>query len=371
MITVHNANVLPRLDWTKRYQSIDADCKIEKRDRTHFSDSQKIMEDPLQSMALHQLHRNAQTPNRNHYQLFDPLDFATNNQEPHTFCYDDVNFDPTAPVAFDILDSDAFISFDNGETPPHLDDDIAHEGCQVSFDRSASDETFYGSPKSSRNSEESQSIIPEHYGPGCWLSVCSPSGLAWVQSLTGSDDFASIAADLTAAWTKQLRLERNEPTLRNREPEPEQAWKYSNGIPHIRRSVALHLQLTNLRTAYFERSVDSLFEVVHRPEFEWQLRGHLGKGHTTDDPACYALRNTVYASGCRLYHSASHAANFTLIQEEAWSYFSNALSVHSELLLRSPSLRAVRALLAMVSDTGSQSHVRKSDKSGNICRRPG
>jgi hypothetical protein len=83
--------------------------------------------------------------------------------------------------------------------------------------------------------------------------------------------------------------------------------------------------------------VDSLFEVICPSYFEHQLRAHLNNQYHNEDPVWYALRNTVYASGCRLHNSANHAASFDTIQEEAWGYFSNALSVHSELLLRSPS----------------------------------
>ena len=94
--------------------------------------------------------------------------------------------------------------------------------------------------------------------------------------------------------------------------------------------------------------MDSLFEVVHRPDFESYLRRRTNTNYQNENPAWYALRNTVYASGCRLYHSVGHTASFNNIHQEAWSYFSNALSVHSDLLLRTPSTLAVRALLAMV-----------------------
>lgn len=94
--------------------------------------------------------------------------------------------------------------------------------------------------------------------------------------------------------------------------------------------------------------MDSLFEVIDPLDFEHQLRAHLDNPHRNEDPVWYALRNTVYASGCRLHNSANYAASFGTIQKEAWGYFSNTLSVHSELLLRSPSIGAVRALLAMV-----------------------
>ena len=103
--------------------------------------------------------------------------------------------------------------------------------------------------------------------------------------------------------------------------------------------------------AYFEKSVDSLFEVINRHEFEQHVHGHQGSmlSNDSNDPAWYAIRNVVYASGCRLYHSAGSPVSFTVVQEEASGYFSNALSVHSDLLLRRPTLAAVRALLAMVS----------------------
>ncbi|KIW99291.1 uncharacterized protein Z519_00954 [Cladophialophora bantiana CBS 173.52] len=249
------------------------------------------------------------------------------NEESDALGHDSRLFESSEVLAPDMLDLDAFMSFDANENDQFVADNAAAHERQETFNLLATGELCYESPKSSRNSEESQSIIPESYGPGCWLSVCSPPGLAWIQQRTGVDEFTGIAADLTVAWAKQLRLERNEPTLRTSEPESELAWKYSY--------------------AYFERSVDSIFEVVYRPEFESHLRRHFENRQSNDDPAWYALRNAVYASGCRLHHCESHAASFTNIQEEAWGYFSNALSVHSELLLRSPSLRAVRALLAM------------------------
>ncbi|KIX06974.1 uncharacterized protein Z518_04950 [Rhinocladiella mackenziei CBS 650.93] len=260
-------------------------------------------------------------------QLFEPLGSIPIDDESDTLGHDSINFKSPELFASGVLNPDAFMSLDGPRHYQSVSDSVAHERYEEPLNLPSAGEVCYESPKSSRYSEDSQSIIPEHYGPGCWLSVCSPSGLAWVQQRAGADDFASIAADLTAAWAKQLKLERDEPTLRSPEPGAELAWRYSH--------------------AYFERSVDSLFEVVYRPEFEWHLRGHLENTYRNDDPAWYALRNAVYASGCRLYHSANHAACFTRIQDEAWRYFSNALSVHSELLLRSPSQRAVRALLAM------------------------
>jgi hypothetical protein len=68
-----------------------------------------------------------------------------------------------------------------------------------------------------------------------------------------------------------------------------------------------------------------------------------------EDPAWYAMRNTVYAWGCRLEWSREHgAASFAEAQSQAWRYFENALSVHTELIYSESGLLAVEALFAMV-----------------------
>jgi hypothetical protein len=100
--------------------------------------------------------------------------------------------------------------------------------------------------------------------------------------------------------------------------------------------------------AYFERSVGNLWEMVYRPSFERHLRAHLSDQVHYHDATWYALRNVVYAAGCKIYRSDFSAANSSDIQRECRGYFGNALSVHSELLLNKPTLRSVRALLIMV-----------------------
>lgn len=89
---------------------------------------------------------------------------------------------------------------------------------------------------------------------------------------------------------------------------------------------------------------------MSRQHFEARLLHHLAQnGMTDDDPAWYALRNTVYASGYRLSSSSMPYSNtFDEIQGKAWKYFEKALSVHTELLYCSTGLMAVQALTAMV-----------------------
>ena len=91
-------------------------------------------------------------------------------------------------------------------------------------------------------------------GPGYWLSLCSPAGLAWVQQHTGLDDFAGIAEELTATWTKLLKLEREELTIQSAEPETELAWKYCNGsITHVWATIVDHIL-----------TISSLFRAIRR-----------------------------------------------------------------------------------------------------------
>lgn len=88
---------------------------------------------------------------------------------------------------------------------------------------------------------------------------------------------------------------------------------------------------------------------MYRPEFESALRAHFrGDSVSADDPAWFALRKAVYASGCRTYLSKYTSRSFKDIQREAWSYFQGAMSVLTELLFTPSGLLAVRALCAMV-----------------------
>jgi hypothetical protein len=105
---------------------------------------------------------------------------------------------------------------------------------------------------------------------------------------------------------------------------------------------------------YFEMDPDAVFGIVYRPTFENALRTHFRKdGHNSDndpDPGWYALRNTVYAAGCRIIEmrNAGKGSRTNIMSNQSWKYFSNALSVHSDLLYYRTSLMAVQALAMMV-----------------------
>lgn len=65
-----------------------------------------------------------------------------------------------------------------------------------------------------------------------------------------------------------------------------------------------------------------------------------------DDPAWYALRNAVYASGCRIL--VNRSMGFQAAQEQAWPFFENALSVQSQVLYWQTTVIGVQAFAVMV-----------------------
>jgi hypothetical protein len=102
--------------------------------------------------------------------------------------------------------------------------------------------------------------------------------------------------------------------------------------------------------AYFEESPEVALGIINPADFRTRLQEHFDSDHAIEeDPAWYAMRNTVYAWGCRLEMSREHGVGvFAEAQSQAWRYFENALSVHTELIYSESGLLAVEALFAMV-----------------------
>ncbi|KAK5046782.1 hypothetical protein LTR84_007136 [Exophiala bonariae] len=169
----------------------------------------------------------------------------------------------------------------------------------------------------------------EHQGPASCLSICSAPAASWVRKVTGSLDFHLVARNLVVGWTRRCKIPSRTMLFgENKEPEADIAWEYC--------------------TAYFEESFEATYGFVDRSEFFTCLSAHFRNDeHLRNDPAWHALRNTVYASGCRIVLSKNDASHYSEIQKEAWSYFQNAMSAHTELLFTFTSIMAVRALIAM------------------------
>ncbi|KIW31163.1 uncharacterized protein PV07_02832 [Cladophialophora immunda] len=165
----------------------------------------------------------------------------------------------------------------------------------------------------------------EYHGPRSFLSICSKPGIQWVSQKIGTSTFHDAAGTLTRDVTRRLKIEKKLSKERTPEPPASVAWKYAQ--------------------AYFERAPDAVFGVVDKSWFNARLQNQLNNPGIDEDPAWYALRNAVYAVGCRL--ELSRRANFREAYRTAWSYFENALAVHTELLYFRTSLLAVQALTVM------------------------
>jgi hypothetical protein len=162
-------------------------------------------------------------------------------------------------------------------------------------------------------------------------------------------DFTESARDLTMDWTRRLKLKRDLTRTKAPELDIKTAWQYCTGKKLLKPLKSLR-HVDPPSTAYFEDSYDAIFGVVHRATFEARLRSHFEHYLSAeDDPSWYALRNTVYASGCRIFLSKDHSTTFSDAQVQAWQYFENALSVLTELQFTPTGLSAVQALTVMAS----------------------
>ena len=104
-----------------------------------------------------------------------------------------------------------------------------------------------------------------------------------------------------------------------------------------------------IRADYFNDSLDSVFGVINKQVLVHKLQEHFGNGGEDDSIEWYALRNAVYASGCKIHLSKmNQPQSFEHAQYEAWKYFENALSVHTELIYMRSGLMAIQALITMV-----------------------
>lgn len=89
--------------------------------------------------------------------------------------------------------------------------------------------------------------------------------------------------------------------------------------------------------------------IVYRPEFENHLRLHFQNLVSSEDVASYALRNAVYAVGCRAAALMDGNRDLNEVQRISSELFFNALSVYTDLIFMPSGLKAVQALIVMVS----------------------
>ncbi|OAG35273.1 hypothetical protein AYO21_10544 [Fonsecaea monophora] len=173
--------------------------------------------------------------------------------------------------------------------------------------------------------------VSEVHGPSSYLSICSEPAVDWVSHHIGAPDFRTLALRLTADVMRSEKLERAVQSERTPEPDFQTAWKWT--------------------TAFFDQGLDAIFGCIHRQAFEQKLRAQFESklpSGPAQDAAWYALRNTVYAAGCRITLSeGAYPSAFFEARTQAWRYFENALSVHTDLIYGRSGITAIQALLSM------------------------
>uniref|UniRef100_A0A8H7K6F2 Zn(2)-C6 fungal-type domain-containing protein n=1 Tax=Bionectria ochroleuca TaxID=29856 RepID=A0A8H7K6F2_BIOOC len=189
------------------------------------------------------------------------------------------------------------------------------------------------SPPSTTAAEHTASIEAEDQDENqecaSYLSICTFPAIKWVSSQAGMSDFLLSARRLSKTVMQGERLGQVTGSTRTLEPSYEVAMEWSK--------------------AYFDSCLDSIFGIIHRDDFEKRLQDHFQTNpNSCSDASWYALRNTIYASGCRVSLCADSGPEpFSRSRAQSWKYFENALSVHTELLYVSTDITSIQALILM------------------------
>ncbi|OAL46312.1 hypothetical protein IQ07DRAFT_546322 [Pyrenochaeta sp. DS3sAY3a] len=170
----------------------------------------------------------------------------------------------------------------------------------------------------------------EIHGPASYLSPCLDPGLSWISDRIGESTYQRNASSMMGAINQTLKLKKKINKTRAPDPSPELASLYT--------------------AAYFEKTLEGSFFIIDRSTFEDRLKRHYENLPADDDEqeedhAWYALRNIVYASGCR--NVAHESCTWTDAQAQSVKYFENALSVETDLIHREHGLASIQALLCM------------------------
>ncbi len=100
--------------------------------------------------------------------------------------------------------------------------------------------------------------------------------------------------------------------------------------------------------AFYQNCWEADIGIIDRTDFDTLMQAHDRNQALKNDPAWFALRNVIFASGYRSLLAKDSTVSFASAHAKAGSYFENALSVLSKLLLTPASVMAVRALALMV-----------------------
>ncbi|KAH7091354.1 fungal-specific transcription factor domain-containing protein [Paraphoma chrysanthemicola] len=164
----------------------------------------------------------------------------------------------------------------------------------------------------------------EIHGPNSYLSICADPGVDWIASRIGSSNFTTCASSLMSNLDQRMKLRKKLGKERISEPPTDLAWVYTR--------------------AYFEESLEATYNTIDRVDFEERLRKTYAIGGESD-AGWYALRNAVFATGCRIM--TFKTCTWRDAQTQSQGYFENALAVEAELIHGTPGIVGIQALLVM------------------------
>lgn len=200
-------------------------------------------------------------------------------------------------------------AYRSGTQPPNQSSITSVETCQAS--------TLYDN--------EDEPLQFSH--PNRFLSIFDENAIDWLTRELGTTDFIFGARKLAAEVGRREKLSHIVQSQRKSDPD------YSTALTWTQ--------------AYFKQDSHIVFGIIVESLFYEHLRLHYESG-AKDDPAWYAIRNTIFATGCRFTLSEDDSpASYAEACRQAWGFFENALSVHTELIYYQTSFTAIQALLIM------------------------
>lgn len=119
--------------------------------------------------------------------------------------------------------------------------------------------------------------------------------------------------------------------------------------------------------AFFEESLEATYNIIDRADFEARLKSTYDNGPSEADAGLYALRNIVFATGCRI--TTFKDCSWSEAQAQSQGYFENALAVEPDLIHGTPGLTGIQALFAMVCPRRTFCRQKGTNVIGILCRR--
>ena len=177
------------------------------------------------------------------------------------------------------------------------------------------------------------------------MSVCSQPGMAWITdkvSLPGvRESILRFAKDMTCRLKTEVNLSKD----RVPEPSAKTAWRYTTGMLSLPR-VTLNLADKGTSIVFFEHASEAAMGILEQSWFKTRLQLHFAEPKRGFDASWYALRNIVFAFGCRI--EMAKTASYSDAARVSIGLFENALSVQTDMLHLHSTLMSVKALILMV-----------------------